>query len=118
MSQTSQISVITSFKTKVIAQLSIVVPTTSAASAQGGGKRAKGKAAKPKAVTKTKEFDFTFEESEENYLAFLKAILTAHEKAKYSPVTVNQRYGFKVLIPPKKALVIYIHLMLTDAKDL
>ncbi|KAF8957940.1 hypothetical protein BDZ97DRAFT_1628693, partial [Flammula alnicola] len=56
-----------------------------------------------KVEDKNKEFSFVFKSSKENYLAFLSALVEKHGHSKYTPVTLNRRFGIKVLVPPKKA---------------
>lgn len=72
-------------------------------------KRRNGKAKeKTKKIEKNKEFSFTFEDSPNNYLDFLSALLKKHGHEKYAPVTNRHRFGIQVLVPPKKAYVAVI----------
>ncbi|KAF8800146.1 hypothetical protein BYT27DRAFT_7027078, partial [Phlegmacium glaucopus] len=62
----------------------------------------KSKASKKKVETKTKEFSFTFEATQTNYLNFLSAVLDKHQYSKYTPMTIHTRFNIRAIVPPNK----------------
>ncbi|KAJ7713399.1 hypothetical protein B0H16DRAFT_1341426 [Mycena metata] len=56
---------------------------------------------KAKKETKTKEFSYRFESSEDNYLGLLRAILAKHGEERYN-VTTRMLYSIKVQLPGVK----------------
>ncbi|KAJ6469311.1 hypothetical protein C8R45DRAFT_837281, partial [Mycena sanguinolenta] len=66
----------------------------------GNGAKSKSKP-KEKKDTKTKEFSHSFGGSQENYIAFLKAILAKHGEEKYN-ITEKMTYSIKVQLPSVK----------------
>ncbi|KAJ7022363.1 hypothetical protein C8F04DRAFT_1049070 [Mycena alexandri] len=98
MSVSSEPESETSYKTKVITTVThyIVVPV------QGGLSGAKNKAKpKEKKETKTKEFQYLFEASADNYVDFLKTILAKHGEERYN-ITAKMVYDMKVQLSGTK----------------
>lgn len=94
----------TSHEVHVHVQLSFRVPvkqdkpdTTS--------KKPRKLAAKSKIENKNKEFDFTFERADDNYLSFLSTLLDKHGLEKYTPIVKQRRFGIKVGLAGKKVYV-------------
>ncbi|KAF8870045.1 hypothetical protein CPB84DRAFT_1855828 [Gymnopilus junonius] len=87
-------SSLTYHQARVCAQLSFRSPPK----ASGTKKKAVAKGA---LQTKNKEFPFTFESGEDNYLAFLSTILTKHGHDKLTPVVRKTRYVVKYILGGK-----------------
>ena len=83
---------------QVVVQLQYTVATK-----KGKSTTSKPKNAKKKLKMKTKDFPFTFEAMQANYLAFLCAILEKHRYLKYIPVTTQTQFSIKAVVPPNKA---------------
>jgi hypothetical protein len=86
---------------QVIVQLQFTITEKSKGSNSKSG--VKNKTAKKKIETKNKEFPFTFETTQENYLRFLLTLLTKHCYQKYLPVTARNCFNIKAIVPPSKA---------------
>jgi len=71
--------------------------------AGGKGKKLGKTKTKTKNETKNKELPFTFQDSSQNYLKFLTAMLKKHSHDDYTPVSESPRFGIKLIVPPKKA---------------
>jgi hypothetical protein len=65
-----------------------------------GGAKSKSKL-KERKETKTKEFQYTFKNTKENYISFLTTILVKNGEEKYN-VTEKMTYGIKVQLPGVK----------------
>jgi hypothetical protein len=63
----------------------------------------KAKKSKTKNETKNKELSFAFENTNQNYLDFLTALLKKHGQDTYTPISESHRFGIKIVVPPKKA---------------
>ncbi|KAI0245275.1 hypothetical protein BJV78DRAFT_1158810 [Lactifluus subvellereus] len=83
---------------------------------------------KGKLESKNKEFPFTIESTEENYLSFLSAIIRKHGYDKYTPVMKEKCFGIKVGLGGKTAyaamlgiltvLILYFILRKKDCIDI
>ncbi|KAF8064884.1 hypothetical protein FPV67DRAFT_159076 [Lyophyllum atratum] len=62
---------------------------------------AKNKKPSTRKATKNKQFNYTFEATQENYVGFLNTFLKIHHVEKYQ-ATPNHTFAFKIQIPPEK----------------
>jgi hypothetical protein len=92
---------LTHLVSQVVVQLQYTV-TIATNLKKGKSTTSKHKIAKKKLETKTKDFPFTFEVMQANYLAFLSALLEKHRYQKYTPVTTQTRFNIKAIVPPNK----------------
>src|SRR3984957_15380574 len=86
----------TSFKTTLVASLTVYNSSNSG--------KSKSKAAEK--TSKVKEIDFTV--TEHNYLEILTEILKSHSQEKFK-VTAKRHFSFKYIYPPSKVYVIPSH---------
>ncbi|KIM39179.1 hypothetical protein M413DRAFT_29727 [Hebeloma cylindrosporum] len=86
---------------EVVVQLQCTV-TITVDKGKGKGAASKFKATKKKVEMKTKDFPFTFEATQANYLTFLLTLLEKHQHPKFTPVTTQTRFTIKAIVPPNK----------------
>lgn len=84
----------TSHETRVCAQLSFRAPPPPTSTK-------KKSTAKGTIQTKNKEFPFTFESGEKNYLSFLSAVLDKHGYNKFTPVVKKTCFPVKYILGGK-----------------